>query len=239
MSQQPTRRPVNNANLDARRKAIRRKKLMKKKMLLLGMAAVALIVIILIIVLIVSLIKGRFHDETTLVIDSDGTVTMDEVDSFTESNYDINELKDYTDKLADEYNDSGKGGKVKLKKAKASDDKAYVRMQYSDYNAYMGFTGNELFVGTVGDAKAKGYTFEDTFSSVKDKKKSDPISPEDMAADDSKKVAVVRGNEHIIVPGKITAVSDPGTTIVGKDEVSVTQPDGNMDATTLTVIMYE
>ncbi len=240
MSQETVRRrPVNSANLEARRKAIRRKKMKQKRFLLLGMLLAAIIIIVLIIVGIVSLIKGRFHDTTTLVIDADGTVTMDEVDDFSESNYDKSDMNSYIEDLVKEYNDSGKGGKVKLKKTKVKDDKAYVRMQYSDYNAYQNFTNNELFVGTVGEAKAKGYSFEDTFSTVKDKSKGEAVTVEDMTSDDNKKVVIVRGNENIIVPGKITAVSDPNTTIVDKDEISVTQPDGNKDATTLTIIMYE
>ena len=239
MSQQTARRPVKSANLDARRKAMRRKKIMRRKFLLLGMLLATILIIVLIIVGIVNLIKGRFADTTTLKIESDGVVVMDEVSDFDQSNYDIDELEESTEKLVDEYNDSGRGGKVTFKKAKVKDKTAYLRMQYSDYNAYVNFTGNELFVGTVGEAKVKGYDFADTFSTVKDKEKSEAVSQEDMMSDDSKKVVMVRGNENVVVPGKITAVSDSCTSIVDKDEIKITQPDGNEDATVLTVIMYE
>ena len=112
-------------------------------------------------------------------------------------------------------------------------------MEYSDYNAYQSFTGNELFVGTVGDAMNKGYSFEDTFSAVSDKSKSGAVSAEDVTADSSKKVIILRGNEIVKVPGNITVVSDSCTSIVDKDEISITQPDGNKDATVLTTIIYE
>ncbi len=241
MSQQTAnRRPVNgNANLDARRKAMRRKKIMRRKFLLLGIMLVALIAIILGIVGIVKLITGRFADETTMKITKDGVITMDEVSDFSGSNYDEDELIKATKELATEYNESGKGGKVSYEKAKVKDKIAYLRMEYSDYNAYKNFTGNELFVGTVGEAKAAGYNFEDTFSEVSDKKKGDAISPEDMRSDDSKKVILVRGNWKVVAPGKITAVSDSCTTIEDKDAISIKQPDGNEDATVLTTIMYE
>ena len=239
MSQQTARKPINSANLDARRKAIRRKKLKRRKFLLLGMLLAAIIVVVLIIVGIVSLIKGRFYDTTTLVVAKDGTVTMDEVDDFDESNYDEDELEKYTKELVSEYNDSDMSGKVKLKKVKVKKDVAYVRMQYSDYDAYQNFTGNELFVGTVGEAIEKGYDFADTFSGVSDEEKTDAISQEDMMSDESKKVIIVRGNEHVKVLGTITAVSDSGTSIIDKDEIAITQPDGNMDATSLTIIVYE
>ena len=239
MSQQTARKPINSANLDARRKAIRRKKLMRRKYLLLGLMVAAVIIVVLLIVGIVNLIKGRFYDTTTLVVAKDGTVTMDEVDDFDESNYDKSELEKYTKDLVNEYNSSDMGGKVKLKKVKVKKDVAYVRMQYSDYNAYKNFTGNELFVGTVGEAIEAGYDFADTFSFVSDKEKTDAVSSDVMKSVESNKVVIVRGNEHVIVPGTIAAVSDSGTSIVDDDEVAITQPDGNMDATSLTIIMYE
>ena len=92
------------------------------------------------------------------------------------------------------------------------DGKAYLRMEYSDYNAYKLFTGNELFVGTVGEAKAAGYDFQDTFSSVSDEKKGDAITVEDMTSDDEKKVILVKANETVVAPNDITAVSDACTT---------------------------
>ena len=240
MSEQPVRRPANNANSVARRKAIRRKKLMKKRLILAGMLVGALAVIALIVFLIVKLVSGAsFAETTTMKIASDGSITMDEVDDFSESNYDEDELEEYTKKLVDDYNNSGNVGKVKFKKVKVKDKKAYLRMEYSDYNAYKQFTGNELFIGTVGEAKTAGYDFQDTFSSVSDDQKKDAISVEDMTSDDSKKVILVRANETIVAPNDITAISDACTTIDKKDQVSIAQPDGNMDATVLTTIMYK
>ena len=240
MSEQPVRRPANNANSVARRKAIRRKKLMKKRLILAGMLVGALAVIALIVFLIVKLVSGASFDETTTMkIASDGPITMDEVDDFSESNYDEDELEEYTKKLVDDYNNSGNVGKVKFKKVKVKDKKAYLRMEYSDYNAYKQFTGNELFIGTVGEAKTAGYDFQDTFSSVSDGQKKDAISVEDMTSDDSKKVILVRANETIVAPNDTTAISDACTTIDKKDQVSIAQPDGNMDATVLTTIMYK
>ncbi len=240
MSEQPVRRPANNANSVARRKAIRRKKLMKKRLILAGMLVGALAVIALIVFLIVKLVSGAsFAETTTMKIASDGSITMDEVDDFSESNYDEDELEEYTKKLVDDYNNSGNVGKVKFKKVKVKDKKAYLRMEYSDYNAYKQFTGNELFIGTVGEAKTAGYDFQDTFSSVSDGQKKDAISVEDMTSDDSKKVILVRANETIVAPNDITAISDACTTIDKKDQVSIAQPDGNMDATVLTTIMYK
>ena len=213
---------------------------MKKRLILAGMLVGALAVIALIVFLIVKLVSGAsFAETTTMKIASDGSITMDEVDDFSESNYDEDELEEYTKKLVDDYNNSGNVGKVKFKKVKVKDKKAYLRMEYSDYNAYKQFTGNELFVGTVGEAKTAGYDFQDTFSSVSDGQKKDAISVEDMTSDDSKKVILVRANETIVAPNDITAISDACTTIDKKDQVSIAQPDGNMDATVLTTIMYK
>ena len=213
---------------------------MKKRLILAGMLVGALAVIALIVFLIVKLVSGAsFAETTTMKIASDGSITMDEVDDFSESNYDEDELEEYTKKLVDDYNNSGNVGKVKFKKVKVKDKKAYLRMEYSDYNAYKQFTGNELFIGTVGEAKTAGYDFQDTFSSVSDGQKKDAISVEDMTSDDSKKVILVRANETIVAPNDITAISDACTTIDKKDQVSIAQPDGNMDATVLTTIMYK
>lgn len=241
MSEQPVRRkPANNPNSVARRKAIRRKKMIQKRLILAGMLLGALAVIVAIILIIVKLVSGSsFAETTTMKVAKDGYITMDEVESFDEKNYDEDELEEYTKKLVDDYNNNGNVGKVKFKKSKVKDGKAYLRMEYSDYNAYKLFTGNELFVGTVGEAKAAGYDFQDTFSSVSDEKKGDAISVEDMTSDDEKKVILVKANETVVAPNDITAVSDACTTIEKKDTVSIAQPDGNNDATVLTTIMYK
>jgi len=60
-----------------------------------------------------------------------------------------------------------------------------------------------------------------------------------LTSDDSKKVILVRANETIVTPNDITAISDACTTIDKKDQVSIAQPDGNMDATVLTTIVYK
>lgn len=240
MSEQPVRKPANNGNSVARRKAIRRKKLMKKRAILVGMLVLAIAVVALIVFLIVKLVSGAsFAETTTMKVASNGSIVMDEVDDFSESNYDEDELEEYTKKLVDDYNSNGNVGKVYFKKVKVKDNKAYLRMEYSDYNAYKLFTGNELFVGTVGEAKAAGYDFQDTFSNVKEGEKKDAISVEDITSDDTKKVIMVRANETIVTPSDITAISDACTTIDKKDQVSIAQPDGNTDATVLTTIMYK
>lgn len=239
MASTTARRPVKSANMNNRRKAMRRKKLMRRKALLIGILLAAVIIIVLIITGIVSLIKGRFSDTTTLKVDSDGTIVMDEVSDFDDAAYDIDELEDDAKKLAEQYNNNNENGKVSLKKVKLKDKTAYLRMQYSDYNTYSNFTGNELFVGTIQEAKGKGYEFADTFSSVDKKEKTSALSSDDMTTDDTRKVVIVRGNEEVVVPGKIIAISDPCTTILDDNKVEIKQPDGNSDATVLTVIMYE
>lgn len=241
MSEQPVRQPNNrpSASTIARRKALRRKRMIKKRLILGGMIAAVILVIVLLIVLLVNIFGVTFAEETTLTVKSDGSIVMDEVEDFDKSTYDESELEKYTQDLVDEYNEHGNVGKVKFKKAKVKDGKAYLRMEYSDYNAYKLFTGNELFVGTVGEAKAAGYDFQDTFSKVSEAKKSEAVSVEDVTADDAKKVILIRANEHVVSPKDIKIISDACTTIVKKDEVAIAQPDGNKDATVLTTIIYE
>lgn len=240
MSEQPVRQATRpSPSTIARRKALRRKKIMKKRLILGGMIAAAILVIVLIIVLLVNIFGVTFAEETTLTVNSDGSIVMDEVEDFDKSVYDESELEKYTQDLVDEYNEHANVGKVKFKKAKVKDGKAYLRMEYSDYNAYKLFTGNELFIGTVGEAKAAGFDFQDTFSKVSDGKKSDAASVEEVSADESKKVILLRANEHVVTPKDIAIISDACTTIVKKDEVAIAQPDGNKDATVLTTIIYD
>lgn len=233
-------RPKSNANDIKRRQARRRKKLMKKYAVLGGMGLGAIAIIVAIVFLVIYLVGGQFKDTTTLEVNSDKSITFDEVEDFSESNYDKSELKDYTKDLISEYNDDSlTPGKVKFGKVKVKDDKAYLRTEYSDYSAYSAFTGNEVFIGTIAEAQIAGYDFQDTFVKVVDKQKGDAVSTEDVVADIDNMVVVFRANVDVMTPKDILFISGGSTEVKDNNLISVNPPDGNSDATQLIYVIYK
>lgn len=230
----PTRTPAS----DKRRQARRRKKQMKRRLVLVGLWAGVAAIIAAIVLIIVHIVGARFANTSTIMIDSDGAIEYDEVESFEESNYDKGELEDYTKDLVDKYNKDVGVGKVKFGKTKVSKDTAYMRMKYSDYNAYNNFTGNEIFVGTIAEAQNAGYDFQDSFEAVEKGEKSGSKTIEEVTADTDNKVVIIRANVNVRTPEKILYVSGSSTNMVNKKEVAIKAPDGNEDATGITYIIY-
>jgi hypothetical protein len=204
----------------------------------------AVVIVVAVVAIVLLICKGlgifdKIPEASALTVGSDGTVICEEVSDFDEDFYDKSSLKTYIKKEIATFNESFGSGSVKLDKVNVKGTTAYVKVTYVSPAAYVGFTGYELYQGTIADALEAGYDFSDAFVSVSEGEKQDQAKTLDITAQPELKVVILKENIGVTVDGTILYVSDSNTTLVDESTVSIAQADGNEDATQLTYIIYE
>lgn len=217
---------------------VRKAKMLKRRIIFGGGILVAAIAVI----LIVCFLTGMFDkgaEISTLTIQNDGTIVSEEVETLGEDYYAKGELKSFVKKEIKEYNSQAGTKAVKLQKLSVKGDNAYLKTGYKTAGDYQAFTGYELFSGTLEEAQKAGYDLSDTFMAVKDGAKGDGVDRETVLKDKKAKVVAIRENITVKVAGKILYVSGQDTEMTAEDTVTISQTDGNQDATDLTYIIYK
>ena len=224
---------------EARRKRRQREVLRNRIIFGAGIVIVAALLIFIIIKLIgIALNSSKTADTSKLTFTADGQVVFEEVTDFDSDTYSKSEFKSYTTDLIDSFNDIYGNKAIALNKLKVSGDKAYVKSTYKDAQCYSSFTSYETYNGSYTDAVEAGYDFAALFSQVADGKllEANVINADEIFADSY--VAVVNENVTVTVPGDITYVSNADITLVDTDTITISQADGNADATDLVYIIY-
>lgn len=159
-------------------------------------------------------------DESTVFVLKDGKIVSTDVEKFDESSYDKNGLKKYVESTIDAYNDKNGKKSVSLKKLDVGDKKATLTISYDSADDYEKFNEIELFTGSIAQALAAGYSFEEPFASVAGGKiKSCENSA--FLNDSSYKVVVIRGNTNVKVKGTIYYVSTTNTNYVDAQTIAI------------------
>ena len=226
---------TNKDRLKSRQK--QRKKVMRNRLVALIVICVAVVALIVFGVCKLTGILDKMPETSTISLESDGKVIYQEVTSFGEDFYSKNELKSFMKDAIKEYNDKN-GNKVKLDTVKVKGDVAYAKTTYSSVKDYSEFTGIEMAAGKMKQIK-KNYEFDEAFVAVKDGKKGSTAKAVDITSQSKLKVLVIKENVTVHVDGTILYVSDAATNMVDAGTVSISQPDGNEDATQLTYIIYK
>ena len=236
MSEVKNRKSSTNGDRSKNRQ-LQRKKVMRNRLIALIIICVAVVELIVLGVCKLTGIFDKMPENSTLAVGSDGKVVYQEVTSFGEDFYNKNELKSFVKDAIKEYNDKN-GNKIKLDTVKVKGDVAYAKTTYASVKDYSKFTGIELSSGKMKQIK-KNYDFDDAFVSVKDGKKGATAKAVDITSQSKLKVLVIKENVTVQVDGTICYVSDADTEMVDESTVTISQPDGNEDATQLTYIIYK
>lgn len=103
-------------------------------------------------------------EQTSLIIDKEGSVVSHMVDVFDKAHYDVNELREMAGQEVAAYNTANQSGEkalVTMEKVEATQEgKVLVTYNYSDTAVYEDYNNSTLFYGTVTEATAFGYNFE-------------------------------------------------------------------------------
>lgn len=213
-------------NKRRRKKAAQR----RQRLMITGALAVLLVVIIIIGVFFLGSCGNAYEaDANTLYLLEDGKVVSSSVESFDEKVYSEKELKSYIKEVVDTYNAENENA-VKQKSLKVKDGVATLVMEYASAEAYKDFEGTEIFVGSIADAVAAGYTFEGAFANVADGKVTECTSEEFLNSTEYQ-VLVIKANMNVsLEEHQICYVSSENTESV-KDGLVVIKNGADILAT--------
>ncbi len=148
---------------------------------------------------------GEGKDSSVLVIDRHETVTSYIVEDFSASYLNAEELKTNVTEEINKANEGQENPVVELTKLEVEEGILRSTMEYQNTKAYEEFNEETLFVGTIDEAKEKGYSLDIDLYGVKDlntKVKLSTVQTEDM------KVLIFSEPVSVKAPKKILYISD-------------------------------
>lgn len=175
-------------------------------------------------------------DTSTVFIEKKGNIISVDVEHLDKDYYDTEELEEYITKHLEEYTQTN-GDTIEQASFDIKDGIAKLKMEYDSCEDYTGFNGIELYTGNIVEAQAAGYDFDTDFYSVSDSDEKKKVSGDEVLKDDECKVAIIKANVDVQVPGTVLYISGEDTEMVGNDTVSIVSADANEEAH-LTYIIY-
>ena len=236
----PTRQGVASKELQAARRKKRQREVMRNR-IIFGVVCVALLALL--ITLVVKLgsaliSSGGTATTSTLTFTKGGEVIFEEVTDFDTQTYSKSEFKTSTKDLIKSFNETYGEKAISLKRISYRKGQVYIKTTYKDADCYAAFSSYKTYNGSYAGAVDAGYDFTELFSAVADGQKAtaQTVNADDTFGDYN--VAIVDENVNVVIPGQIAYVSDTSTEIVDDHTVSISQADGNNDATDLVYIIY-
>jgi hypothetical protein len=162
-------------------------------------------------------------DTGTVFIRKDGSVVSTDVETFDTDQYDKDGLQTYIDDAISAYNEENGEENVKCKSLNVKDGVATLTITYATADDYQKFNGIELFTGSVAEALAAGYSFDDSFANVQGGEISACDDVSEFLDDSSYKVVIIRGNTNVQVKGSIAYVTTTNTTYVSNNTIAIAE----------------
>ena len=166
--------------------------------------------------------KAEEEETTTLELKKNGEIVQSIIEDFSESYYDLDELKSTTESMIAGYNESAGSDNIKLQSAEVTDGVVHLVMTFRKSEDYTGLYRQALFSGTVKDAFNAGYDLDITLNSVKEEGAT--INKQDILDMGEKHIAVVRETTTVKTYGDILYISDDVT--MGPDYRTATVTNG-------------
>lgn len=105
---------------------------------------------------------------TTVYVRNDGSIIATFVEDFSQSYYDMEELKSDTEASVLAYNTGAGEDKVEMTFFEVEGNIAKMQMEFTDADAYCDFIGEKVFCGTVAEALEEGYDLKFSLTNVQD-----------------------------------------------------------------------
>lgn len=163
---------------------------------------------------------GKDPTESSLSIDKKGVVSAVIVEPFEEEYLSLDELQKMIDFEVADYN-TDKGTKaISAEPAYLNENQVIEKMTFATYQDYALFNERNMFVGTIEEAKAKGYQFQVALENLEEG--GDYISPDELNRLSDFFILIVDE------PGEYKLYGTPGyasngVTLTGKKSVSVSE----------------
>lgn len=184
--------------------------------------------------------KSLEADRDTVYIQKKGNVVSAAIADFDKDYYDQEELKNYIDERVADYQEEHGKNTVSIDEFSVEDGIARLFIKYSGCEDYQNFNEVTLFSGTIPQALAEGYSFEEDFTEIEDGEAAGSVK-KDAVADLDAKVIILSEKVDVKVDGTIRYVSSKYTTMKAKDTVSIQLPEESEDGeeSALVYVIYE
>lgn len=168
-------------------------------------------------------------DGTTIVVDKNGGVTYYLVGDFDKEYYSLSELEAMAEEEAAEFGgeDTAEGQAVtviKVEPLQSDESRVTVAYEFDGSGSFTGFTGSELFFGTVNEAVSRGYSLNGILKSVKD---GSSKTEQELEKDGEKLLLITDAKAVIYCPSRVTYLSD-GADLRDDGSVDASQTEGNV-----------
>ena len=152
--------------------------------------------------------------ENTIEVTEEGRLIGYIVEPFEKEYYDITELETMVRSEIDDYNSAKQdlvteAGRVpilveKVMMAEDGSKKAVVALNFQNAAVCADYTGCEIFLGTVAEAKTAGYELENQLTAVKG---GEALAGEQMQKEESKQILILKDAVSVRVTGKVQYLS--------------------------------
>ncbi len=184
--------------------------------------------------------KSLEADRDTVYIQKKGNVVSAAIADFDKDYYDEEELKNYIEERVADYQEEHGEDTVSIDEFSVEDGIARLFIKYSSCEEYQNFNDVTLFSGTIPQALAEGYSFEEDFTEIEDGEAAGSVK-KDAVTDLDAKVIILSEKVDVKVDGAIRYVSSQYTTMKAKDTVSIQLPEEAEDGeeSALVYVVYE
>lgn len=195
----------------------------KKKLIITGSLASILVILVIIMAVFVFGSCGVDYAETdtnTVYVLKNGKIVSTDIEAFDEKKYDGEKLDSYLKDIVDTYNKENEKDSLKKKSLTVEENVATLVLEYANGDVYEEVNGVEFFAGTIKEAQAAGYTFDDSYAKMKDGK-AVTATADDFIKGEDYKVVIIKSNTKVVVPGEVCFVSTQNVAKVGEDYVLI------------------
>lgn len=173
--------------------------------------------------------------ESTVYVTKKGTVISADIEDFNEDYYDGDELKNYITESVESYVASNGDGSVEIESFEIhspgnEENTAQLYLNYADYTDYARFNEVTFFAGTVLQALAEDYGFDQDFQKTEEGNLAGSVDAQEVMDAEDYKVVVIGEETAVKVDGEIQYVSDGNVELTGKDTAKASYDVEDPDA---------
>lgn len=173
--------------------------------------------------------EARYESDTSIVfVEGDGTIITNDVVAFDTDKYSTVELELFVDEAIDTYNRTNGEDSVVKESLVVENNVASLILKYADVDTYKKFTDAELFVGSIAQAVAAGYTFDGQFVSIIDGKAIE-TSVDKFYGQTDVKVVIIKANTKVQVDGEILYLSAENVAEFGENWIITRENTGLLE----------
>ncbi len=164
--------------------------------------------------------KSYSTEESTVFVLKKGKIISTDVERFDTSEYSENDLKEYVEEAVAEYTAEHGKDSVVLKSLTCVDGVATLILEYASAEDYAGFNGIDMYTGSVAEALAAGYKFDTDFAEIGNDSITECMTSAFINGE-TYKVAIIKANTNLNVPGNICFASSENVSLVDKKTVAI------------------